>query len=186
MLQSISPDAGTCAGNVAGTEVIANTTGGRFEACAVCGNWLASSASGGSSHNWNARSGPNRRRHDLRNTATSSTATVNARISSQPRPSQSIPAHSILFIVELLEQLAQFGDVLLRQLALLGEVHHQRCHAAAEQAIEQALALLLHVLSACQQGRVEVAATVALGMHRLFPQQAVEQGFHRAFLPVLR
>src|SRR6185312_4145688 len=154
-----------CGATVPAAEVIVYTSGGNGADAAACGSWLASSTSGGSSHSWKARSVPNRRRHGLRSAATTSTAAVKARISNQPRPSQSIPARSRLFIVELLEQFAQFGDVLLRQLALLGEVRHQRCHPAAEQAVEQALALLLDVLPARQQRRVEVAAAVALGVH---------------------
>src|SRR6185437_10847452 len=176
-----------CTGRAAVAAVMVYTTVGNAAGAVAtaCGSWLASIASGGSSHSWNARSVPNRCRHGLRNAATSSTATVKASSSSQPRPSQSIAASSLV-IVELLEQFAQFGDVLLRQLALLGEVRHQRRHPASEQAVEQALALLLHVLLAREQRRIEVAAAVALRVHGLFPQQTVEQGFDRALLPALR
>src|SRR5690606_20023449 len=105
-------------------EVIAITIGDNITigAAAACGSWLASIASGGSSHNWNARSVPNRWRHGVRSAATTNTAAVKASSSNQPRPSQSMPVSSRLFIVEFLQQLAQFGDVLLRQCALFGEV----------------------------------------------------------------
>src|SRR5690242_20466658 len=183
----MTADPAACTGNAA-AEVIADITGDHTTtgATAACGSWLASTASGGNSHSWNASPVPNRRRQGLRTAATTSTAAVNASSASQPRAVHAVTSASMLLIVELLQQFAQFGDVLLRQLALLGEVRHQGRHAAAEQAIEQALALLLHVLLARQQRRVEVAAAVAFGLHGLFLQQAVEQGLHRALLPALR
>jgi len=75
-----------CSATVPAAEVIVYTSGGNgADAAAACGSWLASSASGGSSHSWNARSAPNQRRHGLRSAATNSTATVRASSASQPR-----------------------------------------------------------------------------------------------------
>src|SRR5262245_37044203 len=91
---------------------------------------------------------------------------------------------SAAFIVELLQQAAQFGDVLATELAVLAEVRHQRRDATAEQALEQALALLQHPLLALEQRRVEVTAAVLLRFHRALVEQAVEQGLDGGFLPL--
>ena len=73
-------------------------------ALAACGNWLAIIASGGNSHNWNARSAPKNRRHGFRNNATTSSAKVNASRSSQPWLIHANAIESMRVMVKLLQQ----------------------------------------------------------------------------------
>src|SRR5690242_12650639 len=162
------------------------TTGGSASTCtAGCGTCTAASASGTSHHSSGIASAPQARCSNRRSPSTSATASVNTQIIRAAWLTHVEAMASRVFITELLEQLAQFGDVLFRELLLLGEVRHQRGDAAAEQAIEQALAGLVYVFLARQQRAVEVAAAVALGLHRLLLEEPVEQGFHRALLPLL-
>src|SRR5690606_33295550 len=91
---------------------------------------------------------------------------------------------SRLAIVDLLEQLAQFRDVLAAELAVAAEVRDQRRDAPVEQALEQALAFAQQPRLALQHRAVAIAAAIALGADRPLPEQAVEQRLDRGFLPV--
>jgi hypothetical protein len=66
-----------------------------------------------------------------------------------------------VFIIEFLDQPPEFGQVFLAKLVMLGEMRDQRCNSPTEQAIEQTLALRMHIVGALEQGSVEVAATHA-------------------------
>src|SRR5690348_12604783 len=147
---------------------------------AACGSWLAISASTGSHHNRQACSMPNARRHGNRSAATISSAALRASVAVHNRCRR-----SIALIVELPDQALQFRDVLLRQLALFAEMRDQRRHASAEQAVQQALALLQHVAFPHKQRAIEIAPTITRGFHRALAQQPVQQRLHRAFLPTL-
>src|ERR1700761_2445283 len=87
--------------------------------------------------------------------------------------------------IVLLEQRAQRLDVGLPQLAMAGEMRHQRREPAIEQAIEQADALLLQPGVALEHGRVEIASAVLLGADRALGQQAVHERLDGGELPVL-
>src|SRR5687767_13437191 len=115
------------------------------------GNITASNAAGTSNHNAYVARAPKARRNGRRSASTSSVAPPAARVVSNSSCSNSA------IIVQPLDQLAQFGHVFLRQLAMLGEVRHQRRHASAEEAVEQALALAHQPLVALERRRVEVA-----------------------------
>src|SRR5690242_16405050 len=137
----------TC--STAGT--IVTTTWG----CA-CGSWLAINANSGSHHSRHACSTPNQRRHGVRSAATITSAALRASVAVHNRCSR-----SIAFIIELRNKPPDFADVLLRQLALLAEVRDQWRHPSAEQAIEQALALLEHITVAREQRAVQITAAIA-------------------------
>jgi hypothetical protein len=87
-------------------------------------------------------------------------------------------------IVDLLQQLAQFGDVAAAQLALLAEVRDQRRHPPVEQAIQQAAALVQHPVATLEHGRIQVAPAVAFGGDGALVEQPVEQGLDGRLLPV--
>lgn len=67
---------------------------------------------------------------------------------------------------------------------MLAEVRPQRCHLAAEHAIEQAATFLLLPRLPAQQWRIQVAPTVFLRTYRALAEQAVEQGADGFLVPV--
>src|SRR3546814_2322159 len=83
---------------------------------------------------------------------------------------------SACVIVDLLQQLAKFGDIGLAQSAAFAEMRHQRRHAAVEQALQQAFALLRPPGLARQHRRIQIAAALAGRLDRTLVEQAVEQG----------
>src|SRR6478735_6342206 len=98
---------------------------------------------------------PKRRRSNGRKASTSRQARV-------PTSARRIPAwHSSTITIDLLDQGTDLGDVLLAQLAALGEMRDQRRDAAAIETIEQALAFDVHVVGALEQRSVQVAPAVA-------------------------
>src|SRR5688572_25776621 len=83
---------------------------------------------------------------------------------------------SAMFIVQLLDQLAQVRDVGLAELAVLAEVRNQRRDATVEQPFQQSLAFAHHPVLALQHGRIEIATAIPGGCDRALVEQAVEQG----------
>ena len=77
-------------------------------------------------------------------------------------------------MIEFLDEALELGDVLLAQLAPVGEVRDQRRDAAAEQSIEQRGARRVDVVLALEQRPVEIAPAVAFGGDRTFLQQPIE------------
>ncbi len=69
-------------------------------------------------------------------------------------------------MVQLLDQLLQFGDVLCAQLATFAEVRDQRRHAPLEDTPDEVLALRLHPSLALQQRPIQVTPSIALGGNR--------------------
>src|SRR5580765_1157984 len=145
---------------------------------AGAGSNVASAATGTSSHNRYANAAPSQRRAGTRTASTRARARPAA---SAPRP-RAMSRSCV--IVELLDQSLQFGEILLAQFAGLGEVRDQRRDAAAEQAVDQTLALAVHIVLALEPCTVEVAFAVARGGDGALLEQAIEQGLDRRFLPV--
>src|SRR5690349_5914401 len=121
--------------------------------------------------------GPNSRRAGRRRISAASTAAASARLSRRTR------AASSLIVVELRDQGFQVRDVLGAQRPVLGEVGDQRGHLAAEQAVDQVLALGLDVGLAADQRAVEVAAVLAAALDGLLAQEAGDERLDRARRP---
>src|SRR5690606_17975040 len=132
------------------------------------GRQAASVASGTRSQARQAICGPARRRSGRRRASSSRMAPALASAAESRVDSSSAP------IVELLQQLAQFGDVLAAEGLAAREVRHHRRQAAIEEAVQQVPALARHPVLAADQRVVEVAAAGLLGPHRALAQQAVE------------
>src|SRR5262245_57315954 len=82
---------------------------------------------------------------------------------------------SSLAIVELLDQALELGHVLRAQFLAFREMAHERGEAAFEQAVQQPLALGLHIVVASHQRPVEEAPTVLLRGDHAFLDEAGEQ-----------
>src|SRR5689334_10006230 len=100
---------------------------------------------------------PNAFRNGTRSRRTSAHANVATSASLMP----TIHASAITF--ELLDQRADFRNVLPAELAALGKVRDEGGDAPAVEAIEQALAFDVHVIGTLEQCAIEVAAAVTLG-----------------------
>src|SRR5690606_2381803 len=116
---------------------------------------------------------PPSRRRGRRNSSTTTMPAVTASETSSSITSSSASIGLVLFQPGY--QPLQFDNVFLRELPALAEVRHQRRHAAAEQPLQQALALLLHPGLPRQHRRVEVATAIAGGADRALVEQPVEQ-----------
>src|SRR6478735_4443226 len=90
------------------------------------------------------------------------------------------------FIRQLRDQALELGDVLTAELFVRREMCDQRRELAAEQAVEQILALLVHVSVALQHRAVEIAPAVLDRGDGALVEQAIEQGLYRGVLPLPR
>src|SRR5690606_9073424 len=179
------PVAGSNAGGaaVAIAMPVAKPTVGPIVAGAItvaAGSDTARIAAGTTAHAAYAADAPNPRRSGWRSASTQRIAALAARLASA-----STRSRSAAVMVEAIQQLAQFRDVVRGQLPVGAEVRHKRGDPTVEQALEQPLALAGHPVLPAQHRRVEVAAPVLLGADRALAQQAVEQGLDGGFLPLL-
>src|SRR6478735_134203 len=126
-----------------------------------------------------ATAAPNVLRSGRRSSRTNATAPLVATV-----VSNNACSHSATVIVDLLEQLAQFGDVLAAELAMLAEVRDQRRDTTIEQAFQQALAFAEHPGLALEHRCIQVTPAVLAGADGALFQQAIEQGLDRRFLPL--
>src|SRR5690606_12327976 len=119
-----------------------------------------------SAHAPYATRAPKPARNGRRNASTSTIARLVASVDSSSACSNSIALISIAPIVDILEQLAQFRDVGLVELAVLAEVRDQRRDPPIEQPRQQAFALAQQPGLALEHRRVEVTPALATGGDR--------------------
>src|SRR5215471_6265788 len=140
----------------------------------------ATTAIGGASHSAYAVSAPNTRRNGRR---TAITATMASAITRLARRTAS--RSSVIALLQVGDQLLDALDLLLGERAVLGVVGHQRRELAAEQPVQQALALAGQVLLAADQRIVADPAVLADGLDGLLLEQPVGQRLDRRPAPAL-
>src|SRR5690348_8469353 len=99
---------------------------------------------------------PNARRMGVRRARTSRIAAPAARLSFSNRRTRSFA------IVQLPDEAFQLGDVAGAELLTFGKMRDQRGEAAVEQAVDKALAFLVHPVGALHHRAIEILPAIFL------------------------
>src|ERR1700744_1401263 len=131
-------------------------TGGNAVDNGVVGSHGSKQNSGTRPHSTNAGEAPKACRSGRRN----------SRTSSNPSVLHGNRCHRMSFIsaplfFDVVDQLAQLGDVLGRKLFMAREMRQQRCHFSAEHTVKQAAAFLLLPGFTRQYRRIDVTPPIA-------------------------
>src|SRR5689334_9878265 len=159
---------------------LASTSTGGTPSTVGAGISVANAASGTAAHSAYAISGPNSRRAGMRSARTTKTAQAAARFT------HSRSAKTLLVIgLQLRDQAFQPRDLLGREVAVAGVVGDQRRDLAAEQPVQQPLALAGDILFAADDGTVHGPAAAAFRGQRLLLQEPVDQRLDGGLAPGL-
>src|SRR6185437_13706863 len=168
-------------GMFAGSTLAVTVIAGRvqtLEAKKERGSSGTSASRSGNNHSENAGPAPNNLRAGLR--ASNTQARPNVASSNICNDTSIMTA---LLAFDPFDQGTQLGNILRAQCLAAGKMRQQWRDAAAEDAIQQAAALLRLPLLARQHRRILVASAIPLRAHRALACEPVQQRAHRVLVP---